>query len=155
MFHTRYKMSKPKLSTKALRAKIAELEELNRQYRELSKRAPHPRVSDAAVTAPRLEFEYIAAPGTGKAECSYWMVLPLRENDSRREGHDLPEGAACELYVPMEMETTWAELAPPPHEELEMRAPYRSGAHSVWDSQALKCDLPVYVRYGTRVERRR
>ncbi len=62
--------------------------------------------------------------------CDYALVLPLRDNDCRRED-DTGEHAVV-------MNSTGSSGAEPDG------APFRDGAHAIWDSEALG-GIPAYV----------
>lgn len=74
--------------------------------------------------------------------CHYELVIPLDENDIRREdedGNDVQPEIIVALKPP-----TWRGGSIEPCSNDEYDAPFRDGAHALWDSAKLG-DIPIIV----------
>lgn len=102
--------------------------------------------------APRLEFRWRKEPEneletervkqnffTEAYFCDYGLVMPLDKYDIRAEGEDGEFGVRTEKFY--KFETTIFSGSVPE----DGRVPFLDGAHSKWDSEALK-GLPVWVK---------
>lgn len=108
---------------------------------------PHGRTASGRP-APRLEFEHVGDPDWSNAVCYYWLVLPLREHDIRRELDD--KKPYSEWYVPMG-KTTRRGGSPDraPVWDGKVETPFRDGAHAGFDREALGLpELPVWAVCG-------
>lgn len=100
------------------------------------------------LPAPRLEFRWRYATADdkdciGQYVCEYGLVMPLREHDIRREVWDNGEDTGerrPEAFYKFCKTGRGASQDPFPGD-----TPYRDGAHSLLDSEALG-GLPIYVR---------
>jgi hypothetical protein len=105
------------------------------------------------LPAPRLQLRWAEADDNDQQyqwHCHYELVLPLREHDIRREVYDdegMQTGEVSELVVPLKPPTRRGSNGEPCLAQDGSRycdAPYRDGAHAMWDAAALG-GLPVYV----------
>lgn len=104
---------------------------------------PHARAS-CGLPAPRIQFEHVpSVDGWGVSWCIYWMVLPLRPHDIRREGED---GVAVydEWFVPMGQTMKRGASQPPVHNG-KVQTPFRDGAHARFDMETLGVVIPIYA----------
>ena len=114
-------------------------------YRTHSAR-PHGR-EKANRPAPRLEFEHVPDPDWYRTTCFYWMVIPLKDSDIRRER----DGKAVfqEWYVPLGSTTMTGGRGEPPIYEGKVNTPFRDGAHAHFDREALGLpSLPIWAVCG-------
>ena len=109
----------------------------------------------ADLPTPRLQLRWELFDGesafNAKWACHYELVMPLGQYDVRREvydddGEELPE--RTQLVVPMKTPTLRGGGGKAPCYAMDgthhVDAPYRDGAHAMWDSKALG-GLPIYV----------
>lgn len=96
------------------------------------------------LPAPRMEFRWTNKSGDWQiAECTYGLVIPLREWDIRRTEEQGMTGPA-EIFVEMStIERTGSGRIPISGGVVE--TPFRNGAHAQWDSAALG-GLPIYAK---------
>ncbi|MCR8922691.1 hypothetical protein NO559_07910 [Dasania sp. GY-MA-18] len=99
---------------------------------------------DAVVMpCPRLELEWIKTGADWrKRECVYSLVLPLGEYDIRRESKD-GEKARNETKAELgRTAVTGGNGQPPIWEDGKVETPFRDGAHSKFDAEALGGHIP-------------
>lgn len=103
------------------------------------------------LPAPRIQLRWQPSTGTGyQWECHYELVIALRKTDVRAEQYG-PRGGRLpnlkELVVPIKPPSlrgssqtpcTWSDGT------RSYDAPYRDGAHAMWDAEQLG-NPPIYV----------
>lgn len=130
----------------ALRTVVAEKQESEERLEFYRKNTtfPHGR-KKTGRPLPRIEFEHVADPDRGwnRDTITYWLVLPLSENDIRRESDG--KKPYSEWYVPVGQTRREGGNGSPPIYGGEVDTPFRDGAHATFDRVALGLpDLPIY-----------
>ena len=99
---------------------------------------PQGRHEAIVMPCPRLELEWIKTGADWRnRECIYSLVLPLGEYDIRR-GEDCSE---CKAEIGRTT-VTGGNGKPPISENGGVEAPFRDGAHSKFDAEALGGHIP-------------
>ena len=97
------------------------------------------RQERVVMPCPRLEIEWIkSGDDWRKRECVYSLVLPLGEYDIRRGEED-----RSELKVEIGRTiATGGKSKPPIYEDGVVETPFRDGAHSKFDAEAMGGHIP-------------
>lgn len=104
------------------------------------------------MPAPRLELRWEKDGDTWENRiCNYNLVIPLQENDCRRDHED---GEQTEQTINIGQTLVSMGLGFPLYGDekgLHIDVPFRDGAHAIWDSKVLG-GLPIYAVYEHKAQ---
>jgi len=97
------------------------------------------------IPVPRLQLRWEKGDRPEAYVCHYELVFRLRPYDVRLDGEDgRPSSEGGAAVVALGETRVMSGEAPWSRSDIRDRRPYRDGAHSTWDSEALR-GLPIYV----------
>lgn len=112
-----------------------------------AKPVPAPKWSELGMPLPRLQltWEKLDKPVDGyNWVCKYEMLMPLTKYDIRNEPNYWGFYAAS-------LGGTRSDREGPPDRWGKLEAPFRDGAHALWD--AIHLGMPAFVVYGDKYRR--
>lgn len=107
----------------------------------------HP-VDTLVMPCPRFEFRWVKTGETwAQRECIYSLVFPLREHDIRKEDEN-GKIITLEHFAEIGRTKVNGGRGDAPIFNGNVDTPYRDGAHSKWDREALGVNFPIVAVCG-------